>query len=33
MSANFTVLDSFINEFRQTYNLEEVTYDEGLVGI
>ena len=32
MSANFTVLDSFINEFRQTYNLEEVTYDEGLVG-
>ena len=26
MSANFTVLDSFINEFRQTYNLEEVTY-------
>ena len=32
MSANFKILDSFINEFKQTYNLEETVYENSLVG-
>lgn len=32
MSANLKILDSLINEYRQTYSKEEITYDEGLVG-
>jgi predicted GTPase len=32
MSANLKILDSFINEYKQTYVKQEITYDEGLVG-
>ena len=32
MSANLKILDSFINEFRETYRQVEVVYDDGLIG-
>ncbi len=32
MSANLNILKSFINEYKETYNIEEIVYDEGLVG-
>lgn len=32
MSVNFKILDSFINEFKDTYKEVEVVYDEGLLG-
>ncbi|MAD42132.1 MAG: ATP-binding protein [Arcobacter sp.] len=32
MSANLKILDSFINEFKDTYKEIEIIYDEGLLG-
>jgi len=32
MSANLNILKSFINEYKETYSIEEVIYEEGLVG-
>jgi predicted GTPase len=32
MSANLKVLDSFINEFKDTYKEVEIVYDQGLIG-
>ena len=32
MSANLKILDSFINEFKDTYKEVEIVYDEGLLG-
>jgi len=32
MSANLKILDSFINEFKDTYKEIEIIYDEGLIG-
>ena len=32
MSANLKILDSFINEFKETYKEVVITYDEGLLG-
>jgi GTP-binding protein EngB required for normal cell division len=32
MSANLNILKSFVNEYKEAYSLEEVVYEEGLVG-
>ena len=32
MSANFNILKSFVNEYKETYTIQEEVYDEGLVG-
>ena len=32
MSANLKILDSFVNEFKNTYKEVEIVYDEGLLG-
>lgn len=32
MSANLNILKSFVNEYKETYSLQEVVYEEGLVG-
>src|SRR6218665_2796435 len=32
MSANLNILISFVNEYKETYSLQEVVYEEGLVG-
>ena len=32
MSANTKILDSFINEFKDTYKEVEIVYDQGLLG-
>jgi predicted GTPase len=32
MSANFNILKSFVNEFKETYSIKEVVFEEGLVG-
>ena len=32
MSANFNILKNFINEYKETYTIQEVVYEEGLVG-
>jgi len=32
MSANFNILKSFINEYKETYTIQEVVYEEGLIG-
>ncbi|MBU0924317.1 dynamin family protein [bacterium] len=32
MSANFNILKSFVTEYKDTYNIQEVVYEEGLVG-
>lgn len=32
MSANFNILKSFVNEYKETYTIQEVVYEEGLVG-
>ncbi|MFA6742489.1 MAG: dynamin family protein, partial [Arcobacteraceae bacterium] len=32
MSANLNILKSFVNEYRETYSLQEVVYEDGLVG-
>jgi predicted GTPase len=32
MSANLKILDSFINEFKDTYKEVEIIYDQGLLG-
>lgn len=32
MSANLNILKSFVNEYKTTYSLQEVVYEDGLVG-
>ena len=32
MSANLNILKSFVNEYKETYTIQEVVYEEGLVG-
>ena len=32
MSANLNILKSFVNEYKETYVVQEVVYEEGLVG-
>jgi GTP-binding protein EngB required for normal cell division len=32
MSANFNILKSFVTEYKETYTIHEVIYEEGLVG-
>ncbi|WP_323589449.1 dynamin family protein [Aliarcobacter butzleri] len=32
MSANLTILKSFVNEFKETYTVVEAIYEDGLVG-
>ena len=32
MSANLNILKSFVNEYKETYIVHEVIYEEGLVG-
>ncbi len=32
MSANLNILKSFVNEYKETYIIQEVVYEEGLVG-
>ena len=32
MSTNLNILKSFVNEFKETYSLKKVVYEEGLVG-
>ena len=32
MSANLNILKSFVNEYKETYVLKEVVYEDGLVG-
>ena len=32
MSANLNILKSFVNEYKETYSLQEVVYEDGLVG-
>ena len=32
MSANLNILKSFVNEYKEVYSLQEVVYEEGLVG-
>ena len=32
MSANLNILKSFVNEYKESYSVKEVVYEEGLVG-
>ncbi|QKF66027.1 GTP-binding protein (dynamin domain) [Arcobacter venerupis] len=32
MSANFNILKSFVTEYKETYTIHEIVYEEGLVG-
>ena len=32
MSANLNILKSFVNEYKETYIVQEIVYEEGLVG-
>jgi predicted GTPase len=32
MSANLNILKSFVNEYKETYTIQEIIYEEGLVG-
>jgi predicted GTPase len=32
MSANLSILKSFVNEYKDSYSIKEVVYEEGLVG-
>ena len=32
MSANLNILKSFVNEYKESYSIKEVVYEEGLVG-
>ena len=32
MSANLNILKSFVNEYKEAYSLQEVVYEDGLVG-
>ena len=32
MSANLNILKSFVNEYKETYSLQEIVYEDGLVG-